>query len=380
MERPLRLLLVSFIADAPWTGMGRWTYEIKAALEQLGHTVETWFAGDFPGTAGLGRLGVLAFPLALAARLVARRQRFDAVVVHEPSGLWYGLLRRLDRRLPPLIAMCHNVESHHFRTMVRYTRRGLADVSPLTRWRAPLLRHWQSDGTIKLADHVLCLSTVDAAYITERLGVAPTRVTQFVNGAANRDFVPRHAGGGRCAVVWVGGWLDVKGRRALPRLWHRVREQVPAGRLTLAGTGVAPGVVLSEFDPQDRDSIAVLPRVERAEEMRSLYSASDVYLLCSLSEGSPLSLLEAMAASTATVATRVGGVPDLVTDGTHALLFDPADIRGGAGLVSRLLRDPSEARRLGEAARQRARELTWGRAAAVLAGVARGVAGASRAG
>ena len=201
MERPLRLLLVSFIADAPWTGMGRWTREIKAALEQLGHAVETWFAGDFPRTAALGRLGVLAFPIALAARLVARRKSFDAVVVHEPSGFWYGLLRRLDRGLPPLIAMCHNVESHHFRTMVRYTRRGLAAVSPLTRWRAPLLRHWQSDGTIKLADHVLCLSTVDAGYIAEQLGVAPSRVTRLINGAAARDFVPRHAGGGRPVAV-----------------------------------------------------------------------------------------------------------------------------------------------------------------------------------
>src|SRR3990172_4017331 len=94
MERPLRLLLVSFIADAPWTGMGRWTHEIKAALEQLGHAVETWFAGDFPRTAALGQLGVLAFPVALAARLVARRQSFDALVVHAPGGVWYGLVRR----------------------------------------------------------------------------------------------------------------------------------------------------------------------------------------------------------------------------------------------------------------------------------------------
>ncbi|MBI2403595.1 MAG: glycosyltransferase family 4 protein [Gemmatimonadetes bacterium] len=376
----MKLLLVSFIADAPWTGMGRWTYQIKAALEHLGHTVETWFANDFPRTAALGRLGVLVFPVALAARLVARRRSFDAVVVHEPSGFWYGLLRRLHRRLPPLIAMCHNVESRHFRTMVDYTRRGLAQVSPLTRVRAPLLRYWQSDGTIKLADHVLCLSTVDARYLTEQLGVAATRVTRFVNGAAPGDFVSRPAAGGRGTVLWVGGWLDVKGRRVLPRLWRRVREQAPEGQLTVAGTGIAPVVVLAEFDPRDRDSIAVLPRVERAEEMRALYAASEVYLLCSLSEGSPLSLLEAMAAGTASVATRVGGVPDLVADGTQALLFDPDDIAGGARLVSRLLGDPSEARRLGDAARQRARELTWGAAAAALAGAARSVAGGSRAG
>jgi glycosyltransferase involved in cell wall biosynthesis len=363
------LLLVSFIPDAPWTGMGRWTYQIKAALERAGHTVEAWFADQFPRTSALGRLSVLAFPLALAARLVAQRARFDAVIVHEPGGLWYGLLRRLDRRLPPLIAMCHNVESHHFRTMVHYTRRHLADVSLLTRVRVPLLRSWQSDGTIRLADQVLCLSVADARYVTERLGVPAARVTRFPNGAAPEDFVSRKSRGG-AAVLWVGGWLDVKGRRVLPALWRRVREEVPEAQLTLAGTGVAPDAVLAEFDPRDRDSVTVLPRVEKAEAMRGLYAGCDVYLLCSLSEGSPLSLLEAMAAGSAVVATRVGGVPDLVTHAVHALLFDPEDGAGGAALVSRLLRDPATARRLGDAARRRARELPWRAAAETVARIA----------
>jgi glycosyltransferase involved in cell wall biosynthesis len=372
---PARLLLVSFIPDAPWSGMGRWTYQIKAALEQAGHEVETWFANQFPRTSALGRLSVLAFPLVLAARLVARRERFDAVVVHEPGGFWYGLLRRWNRRLPPLIAMCHNVESNHFRTMVGYTRRGLADVSPLTRIRVPLLRSWQSDGTVRLADQVLCLSAADARYITERLGVPAGRVTHFPNGVAPEDFASRESHGG-AGVLWVGGWLDVKGRRVLPALWRRVRETVPEARLTLAGTGAGPEAVLAAFDPRDRESVTVLPRVEKPEEMRRLYAACAVYLLCSLSEGSPLSLLQAMAAGSAAVATRVGGVPDLVTDGVHALLFDPEDGAMGAGLVSRLLRDPAAARRLGDAAQQRARELPWRKAAETVARVARRAAGA----
>jgi glycosyltransferase involved in cell wall biosynthesis len=349
--------------------MGRWTYQIKAALEQAGHTVEVWFANQFPRTASLGRLSVLAFPLALAVRLVAQRTRFDAVIVHEPGGFWYGLLRRWNPRLPPLVAMCHNVESHHFRTMVAYTRRHLAGVSPLTRIRVPLLRSWQSDGTIRLADQVLCLSAADARYLTERLRVPAARVTHFPNGVAADDIVP-HASGSGAAVLWVGGWLDVKGRRVLPGLWRGVREQVPEARLTLAGTGMAPPAVLAEFDPRDRDGVTVLPRVEKPEEMRRLYAACDVYLLCSLSEGSPLSLLQAMAAGAAVVATRVGGVPDLVADAVHALLFDPEDGAGGAALVSRLLRDPAAARRLGDAAQQRARELPWRRAAETVALVA----------
>jgi glycosyltransferase involved in cell wall biosynthesis len=363
------LLLVSFIPDAPWTGMGRWTYQIKAALEQAGHTVDAWFADQFPRTASLGRLSVLAFPAVLAARLVTQRRRFDVVIVHEPGGFWYGLLRRLDPRLPPLVAMCHNVESQHFRTMVGYARRHLADVSPLTRVRVPLLRSWQSDGTIRLADQVLCLSSADARYITDWLGVPAERVTHFPNGVAPDDLVP-HASRSGAAVLWVGGWLDVKGRRVLPGLWRRVRDQVPEARLTLAGTGMGPEAVLAQFDPRDRDSVTVLPRVEKAEEMRRLYAGCDVYLLCSLSEGSPLSLLQAMAAGSAVVATRVGGVPDLATDGVDALLFDPEDGAGGAALIVRLLRDPAAARRLGDAAQQRARELPWRRAAETVAQVA----------
>src|SRR3990170_1332810 len=96
-----RVLLVSFIPDVPWTGMGRWTRAIAGALGTRGFQVDTWYADDFPGVAALGRLAVLVFPVVLAARLLQHRRRFDAVVVHEPGGFWYGLLRRSTRRLPP---------------------------------------------------------------------------------------------------------------------------------------------------------------------------------------------------------------------------------------------------------------------------------------
>ena len=105
-----RILLVSFVDASPWTGMGRWTYRVAAAAREMGHEVEAWFSGDFPRVRALGPFATLIMPAVLALRLVQRRADFDAVVLHEPLGLWYGLVRRFWKSLPPMIAMSHGVD------------------------------------------------------------------------------------------------------------------------------------------------------------------------------------------------------------------------------------------------------------------------------
>jgi glycosyltransferase involved in cell wall biosynthesis len=79
----------------------------------------------------------------------------------------------------------------------------------------------------------------------------------------------------------------------------------------------------------------------------------DIALLSSDYEGTPLSVIEYMAAGKPVVATRVGGVPDLVEDGVHGLLVAPRDTEALARAVVRLLRDPSLRARMGVAARAR---------------------------
>lgn len=347
--------------------MGGWTYAVKEELQNLGHRVDAWFADQFPSARAAGRFAILLFPVALALRLFSRRRDYDVVVIHEPGGFWYGLARKLVPGLPRMVAMCHNVESHHFRQMLSHAAAGLARVSPQTRIQAPLLRYWQSNGTIRLADHVVCLSTTDRSYIIRELRVPEPRVTLVVNGTSPRDFVDAANDGGR-RVTWVGGWLDVKGRRVLPRLWRRVREKLPDCTLALVGTGADAATVLADFDAADRSSVTVQPRVENPADMRRVYAAGNLYLLTSLSEGSPLSLLEAMAVGLPVVATRVGGVPDIARDGTDALLFDPRQPEDGAAQVCRVFGNPAEARRLAAAGRDRARDLSWKKTAATFAG------------
>ena len=89
-------------------------------------------------------------------------------------------------------------------------------------------------------------------------------------------------------------------------------------------------------------------------DLDRIHADLDVVLLTSRNEGSPVALIEAMAAGCAVVATAVGGVPDLVTDGVHGRLAAMDDAAGIAAATVALLRDPARRRALGAAGRERA--------------------------
>lgn len=367
----MRILLASFVSDSRTTGMGKWSYCVAGALAARGHAVTLWWADDFPGSRAAGRLGYLLFPLALAARLVRRRRDFDAVVLHEPSGLWYGVLRRLWRRLPPLVAMCHNVEAKVFEVMGIAARRGFARRSPWAPWTAQILRLPQSRGALRLADRVVCLSTEDREFLGHVVRVKAERITVMLNGVADAGPAPHPDTAGASGapgrrVLFVGGWLDIKGRRLLPQLWASVRAALPDATLTLAGVHAAPAAVASEFREEDRSTVRVVPSVGSEADMRALFAAHDALIVPSLSEGSPLTVIEALAAGLPVVAADVGGVRDLVRDEREALLFRFLGAGEGARLLVRVLGEPALAARLATAGRERARALTWASAAAAL--------------
>jgi glycosyltransferase involved in cell wall biosynthesis len=98
------------------------------------------------------------------------------------------------------------------------------------------------------------------------------------------------------------------------------------------------------------DCVTLLGQVSTAEPY---YSISDVAVLSSLSEGSPNALLEAMSAGIPAVATRVGGIPEVVVDRESALLVNPGDSGSMAQAIVSLLTDGA----LAEALRNRAHHI-----------------------
>ncbi|MFN8632491.1 MAG: glycosyltransferase family 4 protein [Chloroflexota bacterium] len=87
------------------------------------------------------------------------------------------------------------------------------------------------------------------------------------------------------------------------------------------------------------------------EDMREVYADLDVVTLCSNNEGSPVALIEALAAARPVVSTRVGGVPNVVHDGESGVLVPPRDPVAFAEGILTLLRDPARAARFGQAGR-----------------------------
>jgi glycosyltransferase involved in cell wall biosynthesis len=92
-------------------------------------------------------------------------------------------------------------------------------------------------------------------------------------------------------------------------------------------------------------------------DVRELLAGADVFVLSSLSEGLPLSILEAMAAGLPVVASAVGGIPELVVDGETGFLVPPGDPEALAEALRRVVADDELRRRLGAGGRERAEQL-----------------------
>ena len=88
------------------------------------------------------------------------------------------------------------------------------------------------------------------------------------------------------------------------------------------------------------------------DEVAPYYAAFDALVLPSANEGTPVSAIEALASARPVVATRVGGVPDVVRDDVDGFLVEPGDIDALAERLGRLASDPALARRMGEAGRE----------------------------
>jgi glycosyltransferase involved in cell wall biosynthesis len=144
-------------------------------------------------------------------------------------------------------------------------------------------------------------------------------------------------------------------RKGTPELMAAGGELARRGRrfaFWLGGDGDAQGTLRQANDAGIAAQVKLLGWVTGSDK-QTLLDESAIYCLPSHNEGLPMSILEAMASGLPVVSTRVGGIPEAVTDGVHGRVIEAGDVPALAAALDELLVQPELARRMGLAARQR---------------------------
>jgi glycosyltransferase involved in cell wall biosynthesis len=265
-----------------------------------------------------------------------RRERTDILHCHKyGSNIWGAMVGRLCG--VPVIVAHEHVWSYEGQALRRLLDRYL----------------------IAKAAHVfLTVSNETRRQMIEVEGIDPDLVRVLPNGVptlaepTGRD-VRRELGIAPEALV-VGTVSVLRPQKALQVLIRsaaRLVSEFPILKVVIAGEGperVNLEALVTELGLDGRVML-VGPRTDVSDVLASF----DVAVSSSDYEGSPLAVIEYMAAAKAIVATRVGGVPDLIEDGIHGLLVEAQDAEGLASAVARLLREPDLRARMGEEARKR---------------------------
>lgn len=148
----------------------------------------------------------------------------------------------------------------------------------------------------------------------------------------------------------VGRIFPIKNHRLFLQSAALVSAQVPSSRFVIVGDGVLRGDLeqqARELDIADRVFFTGWRR-----DLSGIYADLDVLAVSSDNEGTPVSAIEAMAAGCPVVATRVGGLPDLIDDGRTGRLVPARNVESFAAAIVDLLRHPQMARDLGQNAKE----------------------------
>jgi glycosyltransferase involved in cell wall biosynthesis len=282
------------------------------------------------------------------ARLI-RKERPQILHTHTAKAGTVGRVAALlaGSRRPPIVV--HTFHGHVLRGY----------FGPVRTLFFRLLERWLAAGTTALIavspqvrDDLVALGIAPRErFVVIRLGIElDERIASEQNGRAESR---RYLGipGDRFIVGWIGRMTAVKRTDDVLVAFKRLREDGVDAVLCMVGDG--PDRVQLERRAHElglaRDTIFL----GYQEDVAPFYAAFDALVLPSGNEGTPVSVIEALAAELPVVATRVGGVPDVVQDGEDGFLVEAGATDDLADRLARLARDPALRARMGKHGRER---------------------------
>ena len=280
---------------------------------------------------------------------LCRRERYDVVHVHwpVPLALWGWAARLGGARRAAVVLTFYGIE-------LRWVKRSLPFLKGFVRWAC------------RRADRVVAISSETAREIRELVDV-PVDVIPYTTPFPGRgDAAPRAlAGDGRpVTILFIGRLVELKGLAYLIEAAARLRDRVPA---RIVAIGIGPERERLEALAHERNIAVDFRNKVPDAELHVAFLTSDILVLPSIidargdTEGLGVALLDAMSYCIPVIASRVGGIPDIIEDGVSGLLVPPADPEALAEAIARVAGDPAFARRLAEAGRDRLRtRFSWG--------------------
>jgi glycosyltransferase involved in cell wall biosynthesis len=317
------------LLDIPWhSGLAHYALSLAVALRDAGH--ETWIgavAGSGPWdaakAAGLPRVPHARLSSLPALRAFLRRARIGVVNAH--TGDTHTLAVAAAAGLAVVVV------------------RTRSDARPVRRRPGASLLFRRTGRTIAGAEYI-------RRQYLDTMGLPADRVVTILQGVPLPEWGPRPAGSPRVAIV---GRLDpVKGHADFLTAAALVLGRHPGTRFTIAGRPEK----IARFELQRQaDDLGLGNAVDitgHLGDLAALHRECDIGVVASIgSEAVSRATLEWLAAGRPVVATRVGGIPELVDDGRTGFLVPPRDPAAMAEAISALLASEERRRIMGDAAR-----------------------------
>jgi glycosyltransferase involved in cell wall biosynthesis len=247
---------------------------------------------------------------------------------------------------PPIVV--HTFHGHVLRGYFGPLRAGLFRL--LERWLAKLTTALVAVSP-EVRDDLVALGVAPAEKFTViRLGIELDE--RIGESAARRDEMRRLLGipRERFTVGWIGRMTAVKRTDDVLLAFRRLRELGVDACLCMVGDG--PDRDHVERRASELGIVRECLFLGYQEDVAPFYGAFDAVVLPSGNEGTPVSAIEALAGGRPVVATRVGGVPDVIRDGVDGFLVESGDVEQLAGRLAELARDPALRARLGDEGRR----------------------------
>ncbi|HWE86370.1 MAG TPA: N-acetyl-alpha-D-glucosaminyl L-malate synthase BshA [Terracidiphilus sp.] len=291
------------------------------------------------------------YDLALASRMAEVAEFYDLDLLHVhyaiPHSVSALLARQMlagRRRRLPFVTTLHGTDI----TLVGLDRSYL----PITRYAIQ-----ESDGVTSISEY-LKAKTLEDFGITRPIEVIPNFVNCNVyhpvrDEGARTEARRKFAADGEAVLIHLSNFRPVKRVTDVVRVFAQVARALPA-QLILVGDG--PDRSAAEWLAHDLGIQGRIHFLGKQERVNELLPLADLMVMPSELESFGLAALEAMACKVPTIATRVGGVPELIDDGVNGLLFNVGDVKSMAEAAIALLCDKARLNEMREAGRRTAQK------------------------